>query len=73
MSHKIYRNIYFLHNIFKSGSGKIDIQYYGNIYSNANKIKTFNHDFDRNQDLLISCNDCMKTKYRNFIKIKKLT
>lgn len=73
MANKIYRNIYFLNNIFKSGKGNIDIQYYGNIYSNAKLIKTFNRDFDRNQDLLISCNECMKTKYRNFIKVKKLT
>ena len=39
---KVYRNIYFLRNIFKNGKGNIDIKYYGNIYSNAKKIKTFN-------------------------------
>lgn len=68
---KVYRNIYFLNNIIKSGKGNIDIHYYGTIYSYANKIKSFNKDFDKSQDLLIACTDCMKHKYRNFIKEKQ--
>lgn len=68
---KVYRNIYFLRNIFKNGKGNIDIKYYGNIYSNAKKIKTFNQDFDKNKDLLIQCTDCMQRKYRSFIKVKQ--
>lgn len=68
---KIYRNIYFLRNIFKQGKGNIDIKYYGNIYSNAKQIKTFNKDFDNTKDLLISCTDCMKHKYRTLLKVKQ--
>lgn len=68
---KIYRNIYFLKNIFKQGKGLTDIYYYGNIYSNAKRIKDFDKTFDKSQDLLIQCTDCMKKKYKNFIKTKK--
>lgn len=65
---KIYRNIYFLGNIIRQGKGNVDIHYTGNMYSYAKKIKTFNKDFDKSQDLLIACTDCMKYKYKNFIK-----
>lgn len=65
---KVYRNIYFLNNMFKLGNGTIDIHYSGNIYSNAKLIKTFNKVFDPKQDLLISCADCASKKYRKFIK-----
>lgn len=68
---KIYRNVYFLKNIFKEGDGNKDIQYYGNIYSNAKQIKDFNKLFDRNQDIIINCSDCFKHKYGKLIKVKR--
>lgn len=69
---KIYRNIYFLKNIITQGKGDVNIQYYGNIYSNAKQIKDFEKIYDKKQDLIISCNDCALKKYGIFKKIKKL-
>lgn len=68
---KIYRNIYFLKNMFTKGSGSKDISYYGTLYSNAKSIKDFNKLYDKTQDLIISCTDCAKNKYGKFIKVKK--
>lgn len=68
---KIFRNIYFLKNIIQQGKGDIIIEYYGNIYSNAKQIKDFDRLYDKNQDLIISCNDCALKKYKTFKKVKK--
>lgn len=68
---KIFRNIYFLKNIFPQGKGDNDILYYGTMYSNAKQIKDFDKLFDKQQDLLISCNDCAIKKYGIFKKVKK--
>ena len=69
---KIYRNIYFLKNIITQGKGDVNIQYYGNIYSNAKQIKDFEKLYDKKQDLIISCNEKKIKKYGIFKKIKKL-
>lgn len=68
---KIFRNIYFLKNIFEQGKGDKDILYYGTLYGNAKQIKDFDKLFDRNQDLLISCSGCAQKKYGKFKKVKR--
>lgn len=68
---KKYRNIYFLKTMFQQGNGDYDVQYYGTMYSFAKQIKDFNKQFDKNQDLIISCTDCAKNKYGKFIKVKR--
>lgn len=68
---KIFRNIYFLKNMFSQGKGDNDILYYGTMYSNAKQIKDFDKLFDRNQDLLISCSDCAFKKYGQFKRVKR--
>lgn len=68
---KKYINIYFLKNIFQQGNEYHDVQYYGTMYSFAKQIKDFNKQFDKNQDLIISCTDCAKNKYGKFIKVKR--
>ncbi len=68
---KIFRNIYFAKNILLNGNGDIEVLYYGNVYSNAKQIKDFDKLYDRNQDLIISCNDCASKKYKSFKKVKK--
>lgn len=71
MNMKVYRNIYFYGNrILKEGKGVIDIQYTGSIFNNAKNIKSFDNEFDEDQDLLITCNDCASKKYRYIIKKK---
>ena len=67
----ILKNIYFEKNILLNGNGDIEVLYYGNVYSNAKQIKDFDKLYDRNQDLIISCNDCASKKYKSFKKVKK--
>lgn len=68
---KTYRNIYFYGSkIITSGKGSIDIQYTDSIFNNAKNIKNFNEEFDKEQDLLITCNSCASKKYRNITKVK---
>ena len=68
---KVFRNIYFLKNILTQGLGDTDVLYYGTMYSNAKDIKDFNKLYDKNQDLIVSCNKCASKKYRYFIQVKK--
>ena len=68
---KVYRNVYFYgQKMFKQGNGYIDIEYTGQIFNNAKNIKDFDKEFDKDQDLLITCNDCASKKYRNITKKK---
>ena len=68
---KKYRNIYFLKNMFQQGNGDHDVKYNGTMYSFSKQIKDFNKQFDKNQDLIISCTYCAKNKYGKFIKVKR--
>lgn len=54
-----------------TGKGKVDVQYYGNMYSFCKQLKDFNKMFDRTLDLIVDCNECAKRKYRNFVKVKQ--
>ena len=66
----IYRNIFFYNNGFTAGKGEVILQYTGRIYTNAKSLKNFKTLYDASQDLLISCIDCAKNKYKSFKKIK---
>lgn len=68
---KKYRNIYFLKSMWTQGQGSRDIEYYGTMYSFSKQIKDFDKKFDKNQDLIINCTECMKNKIGKFIKVKK--
>lgn len=68
---KVYRHIFFKKNILQNGTGTVNVSYTGNIYANCDRMKNFSSLFDRNRDLLITCNDCASRKYKNFIKIEK--
>lgn len=67
----VYRNVYFVGNAIRTGSGKVDLLYYGQIFSNAKNIKNFSSKFDKSLDILIECGDCAKKKYKNLIKVSK--
>lgn len=41
------------------------------MYSFSKQIKDFDKKFDKNQDLIINCTECMKNKIGKFIKVKK--
>lgn len=68
---KKYRNIYFLKGMWTKGNGSRDIKYYGTMYSFSKQIKDFDKKFDKNQDLIINCTECMKNKIGKFIKVKR--
>ena len=65
-----YRHIFFKENIIQHGRGEIDVQYYGQLYPNAMKMKNFRDLYDKTLDLFVACNDCATAKYRNFTKVK---
>lgn len=68
---KVYRNIYFLKQIVTSGNGNQNINYYGQLYSNARQIKDIDKLYDKNQDLVISCTKCFMNKLGKIIKVPK--
>ena len=68
---KKYRNIYFLKGMWTQGHGSQNIEYYGTMYSFAKQIKNFDKQFDKSQDMIISCSDCSKNKIGKFIKVKR--
>lgn len=49
----------------------MDIQYYGQMYSNARDIKDFEKMYDKNQDLVVSCTKCFMNKLGEVKKVKK--
>jgi len=70
--HKLtYRHIFFKKNIMQSGSGNTDVCYYGQLYSNCDKMKNWKDIYDYRLDLYVACDACAKQKYRHFIKINK--
>lgn len=70
MSDKIYRNVYFYgNNKFSDGYGHIHVYYSGQVFTNAKNIKNFDKIFDTNQDLLIVCETCAKSRYGKIYKI----
>lgn len=68
---KVYRNVFFTKEILQNGHGDVDIQYYGQLYSNAKTLKDLNKLYDRSLDLVISCSSCAAKKYRRFIKVNR--
>lgn len=67
---RIYRHIFFKKKIIQSGTGTVNVCYTGNIYANCDRMKNFSSLFDRNKDLLITCNDCASRQYKSFTKIE---
>lgn len=65
-----YRHIFFKDNIMSSGNGTIDVEFYGNMYSQAMKMKNFRDMFDNKLDLFVACNDCARSKYHSFKKVR---
>lgn len=41
------------------------------MYSFAKQIKNFDKEFDKNQDLIVNCTECMKNKIGKFVKVKR--
>lgn len=67
----VYRNIFFLENGFSNGNGSMIIEYIGRIYYHAQLLRNFKELYNPSQDLLISCKDCAKRKYKSFKKVSR--
>lgn len=68
---KVYRHIFFRKGIMQNGTGSEDVRYYGQMYSNCESMRNFREKFDGLLDLYVSCNDCARAKYRNFVRISR--
>lgn len=70
MVNKIYRNIYFIGNSMRTGTGTKTLYYTGSIFTNAKHIKDFHQKFDKVLDILITCNSCAAKEYGRIVKVK---
>lgn len=62
-----YRNVFFNKSSFSIGSGSEEVYYTGKIYDNAVMRADFFQLYDKDRDLVISCNACAKKNIK-FIK-----
>lgn len=65
-----FRHIFFTGNSFMTGYGETVVYYTGRLYSNAARIVNFAELYDASKDLVISCSDCARKKYKKFVKLK---
>lgn len=65
-----YRHIFFTGSAFMQGHGDITVYYTGRMYSNCTSIVNFKELYDPSQDLIITCGECARKKYKKIIKLK---
>jgi hypothetical protein len=66
-----YRHIFFTGKSILSGYGQMTIYYTGRIYTNAVRMVNFKSLYDPSKDLVITCSDCARKKYKTFVKIRE--
>lgn len=64
-----YRNIFFNKSSFTVGNGYEEIYYTGKIYDNATTRSDFFQIYDKEKDLVISCNACAKKNIKFIRKV----
>lgn len=65
-----FRHIFFTDNSFMTGNGETVVYYTGRLYSNAARIVNFKELYDPSKDLVITCSDCARKKYKRIVKLK---
>ena len=68
-----YRNIFFNFEKFLVGNGTQEITYYGQIYENALANSNFFSLYDKDKDLVITCNMCAKKDIKSIKKVSLLS